>query len=72
MLARRHIVRYSEAPGAEDPEEASTPLRSVAGGRRQFTLLLQLAARWDATSLLVSVHDHCPNAYIASPCTTVV
>jgi hypothetical protein len=72
MLAGRHIVRYPETPGAEESQQAAAPLPSGVGGGRQRTLLLKFIARRDASSLFVSVHDHCPNAYIASPFTTVV
>jgi len=73
MLAGRHIVRHAKAPCAEESQQATAlPLRCGVGGGRQRTLLLKFIARGDASSLFVSAHDHCPNAYIASPFTTVV
>lgn len=72
MLAGCHIVRYPEAAHAEESQQAAAPLCGWGGCRRQRTLLLEFIARRDATSLFVSIHDHCPNAYIASPFTTVV
>ncbi len=72
MLAGRHIVRYPEAPRTEESQQAAAPLRGRIGSGRQCTLLLKFIARRDAMPLFVSAHDHCPNAYIASPFTTVV
>ena len=72
MLPSRHIVRYTEAPRAEESQQAAALLRGGGGGGRQRTLLLKFIARRDAMSVFVSAHDHCPNAYIASPFTTVV
>jgi hypothetical protein len=65
MLAGRYIVRYAKAPCAEESKQAAAlPLRCGVGGGHQCTLLLKFIARGDASSLFVSAHDHCPNAYI--------
>ena len=73
MLAGRHIVRYAKAPSAEESQQAAAaPLRGGVGGGCQRALLLKFVARRDAVPLFVSAHDHSPNAYIASPFTTVV
>jgi hypothetical protein len=73
MLAGRHIVRYAKVPRAEESQQAAAALlRGGVGGGCQRTLLLKFVARGNASSLFVSAHDHCPNAYIASPFTTVV
>jgi len=72
MLASRDIVRYTEPPSTEESHQAAAPLRRGVSGGRQRTLSLKFVARRDPASLFVSAHDHCPHAYIASPCTTVV
>ena len=72
MLAGRHIIRYAKAPRAEESQQATAPLRGGGGGGCQRTLLLEFVARGDSMSLFVFVHNHSSNAYIASPCTTVV
>lgn len=72
MLAGRHIVRHAKVPSAEESKQSAAPLRGGVGGGCQRTLLLKFVARWDAMPLFVSAHDHSPNAYIASPFTTVV
>ncbi len=72
MLAGRDVIRYAEAADAEESHQAAATFRGGVSGGRQRTLSLQFVACRDATSLFISVHDHCPNAYIANPCTTVV
>jgi hypothetical protein len=72
MLASRDIVRYTKSPSTEESHQAAASLRCRAGGGRQRTLSLKFVARRNPASLFVSAHYHCPNAYIASPCTTVV
>lgn len=71
MLAGCYIVRYAETPYAEEFQQAAAfPSGESSGFQRSF--LLKLVARRNAMSSLVSVHNHSPNAYIASPFTTVV
>jgi hypothetical protein len=72
MLAGCHIIRDAEAPCAEESQQAAALLCVRSCGGRERALLLQLVACWDAMSAFISAHYHSPNAYIASPFTTVV
>ena len=72
MLTGCHIIGYTEAAHAEEPEQATALLWIGLGGRPHGALLLKLVTGRDAMSSFVSGHNHSPNAYIASPLTTVV
>lgn len=72
MFAGCHLVGHAEAVDAEEPQQATALLLAGLGGRRKRTLLLEFITGWDALSSFISGHNHSPNAYLASPFTTVV
>ena len=68
MLPGGDVVGHTEAACSEEPQQATAPLGAFLAGRRnERSLALKLVVSWDAVYLFFSAHDHCPNAYIASP-----
>jgi hypothetical protein len=72
-LACGDIIRNPDTAGTKESSQAAASWRGRIGFRRgKRARSLKLIARGDVAALFISAHYHCPNAYVASPCTTVV